>query len=222
MHPFTKYKDEFDRKYGKQSHFDCFLTVDLALSKTVKIKGTGGAPKEEFYKWQFLSALVNSGMYPKDISVTQKSAWFLLRRLRYAFDHPNFKAVLEEHVEIDETFVGGKNKNRHEDKRVENSQGRSYKDKTPVLGMIQRNGNLITKVVPDTKQQTVEPLIHIHVKKGANVYTDEWHAYNNLGSNYNHHRVNHGAKEYVNFMASTNSSENILSDFKRATTHERR
>lgn len=158
---------------------------------------------------------ISSHQLAKDISVTQKSAWFLLHRLRYAFDHPNFKAILGEHMEIDETFVGGKNKNRHKGKKVENSQGRSYKDKTPVLGMIQREGNLITHVVPDTKQETVEPIINRCVKEGTTVYTDEWQAYNNLGERYSHHRVNHGAKEYVNIMASTNGIENFWSHFKR-------
>lgn len=158
---------------------------------------------------------ISSHPLAKDISVTQKSAWFLLHRLRYAFDHPNFKAILEGHVEIDESFVGGKNKNRHKNKKVEKSQGRSYKDKTPVLGMIQRDGNLITQVVPDTKQETVEPIITKNVLPGANVYTDEWHAYNNLGETFNHSRVNHGAKEYVNAMASTNGMENFWSHLKR-------
>lgn len=158
---------------------------------------------------------ISSHQLAKDISVTQKSAWFLLHRLRYAFDHPNFKATLEGHVEIDETFVGGKNKNRHSDKKVENSQGRSFKDKTPVLGMLQREGNVIASVVPDTKQNTVEPIIFEVVDKDAIVYTDEWVAYNNLGENFSHQRVNHGAKEYVNGMAYTNGIENFWSHLKR-------
>ncbi len=158
---------------------------------------------------------ISSHQLAKDISVTQKSAWFLLHRLLYAFDHPNFKAILDNEVEIDETFVGGKNKNRHKNKKVEHSQGRSFKDKTPVLGMIERGGNLITVVVPDTKQDTIEPIVNFHVAKGANVYTDEWHAYNNLGESYNHSSVNHGAKEYVNQMAHTNGVENFWSHLKR-------
>ena len=158
---------------------------------------------------------ISSHQLARDISVTQKSAWFMLHRLRYAFDHPNFKAVLTDDVEIDETFVGGKNKNRHQSKKVENSQGRSFKDKTPVLGMIQRNGNLITQVVPDTKRATIEPITKISVQAGANVYTDEWHAYNNLGENFNHAITNHGAKQYVNFMAHTNGIESFWSHLKR-------
>src|SRR5215210_3554677 len=81
---------------------------------------------------------ISSHQLARDITVTQKSAWFLLHRLRYAFEHPNFKAVMEDNVEVDEKFVGGKNKNRHSDKKVENSQGRSVKDKAPVLGMLER------------------------------------------------------------------------------------
>jgi hypothetical protein len=84
-------------------------------------------------------------------------------------------------VEIDETFVGGKNGNRHKDKKVPNCQGRSWIDKVPVLGIIERNGNLICQVVPNTQQKTLEPIIKANIKKGSNVYTDEWLAYKDLG-----------------------------------------
>lgn len=161
---------------------------------------------------------ISSHQLAKDITVTQKSAWFMLHRLRYAFEHPIFQAELGNdsgNVEIDETFIGGKNKNRHADKKVPNSQGRSVKDKTPVLGMIERGGNVIATVVPDTSAKSIVPIINETIKAGANVYTDEWHAYNNLGQNFNHGRVNHGAKQYVNYMASTNSIECFWSHLKR-------
>lgn len=102
---------------------------------------------------------INSHQLAKDISVTQKSTWFLLHRLSYAFEHPNFKAILEGHVEIDETFVFGYNKNRHPDKKVENSQGRSYKDKTPVLGMLQREG-LRQSLTPEVERITLIKVIN--------------------------------------------------------------
>lgn len=158
---------------------------------------------------------ISSHQLAKDITVTQKTAWFLLHRLRYAFDHPNFKAALGNQVEIDETYVGGKYKNKHNSKKKEGTQGRSTIDKTPVLGMRERDGFVVAKVVPDTKQATVEPIIENTVKSGSFVFTDEWHAYNNLAKKFNHKRVNHGAKEYVNEMAHTNGIENFWSHLKR-------
>ena len=77
--------------------------------------------------------------------------------------------MLKNSVEIDETFIGGKNKNRHWDKKVPHSQGRSWKDKTPVLGMIEREGNLICQVIPNTQQGTLESLIRLNVKAGSTV-----------------------------------------------------
>ena len=71
MHQFTKYKDEFDKKHGNKTEFDCFLSVDTTLNKKTIIKGTSGKPSEEYYKWQFLSAIVNSGMYAKDYIGTE-------------------------------------------------------------------------------------------------------------------------------------------------------
>ena len=68
---------------------------------------------------------VSTRQLVKYIKVTQKTAWFMSQRLREAFEHPNFKNMLDGFVEIDETFIGGKNKNRHKDKKVPNSQGRS-------------------------------------------------------------------------------------------------
>ena len=101
--------------------------------------------------------------------------------MRQAFEHPIFKTILKNVVEIDETFIGGKNKNRHWDKKVPHSQGRSWKDKTPVLGMLERGGSLITQVVSNTQQKTIEPIIKTSIGKNTNVYTDEWFAYRDLG-----------------------------------------
>ena len=116
----------------------------------------------------------------KEIKTTQKTAWFILHRLRDIFDLPRFKVMLENSVEVDETFIGGKNRNRHKDKKVPHSQGRNWKDKIPVLGMIERGGNLIAQVVPNTKWETVNPIIRANVKEGSNVYTDEWYRHGDL------------------------------------------
>ena len=158
---------------------------------------------------------ISSCQLARDVAITQKSAWFLLHRLRRGFECPIFKNLLENIVEIDETFIGGKNKNRHWNKKVPHSQGRSWADKTPVLGLLERNGTLITQVVSNTRQNTLEPIIENHVKNGSSVYTDEWFAYQDLGKWYNHKIVNHRNKEYVNDSASTNSLEGFWSHLKR-------
>lgn len=97
----------------------------------------------------------------------------MLHRLRLGFECPIFKTMLEGIIEIDETFIGGKNKNRHKDKKVPHCQGRNWKDKIPVLGILERGGNLITRVVPNTQQKTLEPIIRASVKEGSTIYSDD-------------------------------------------------
>lgn len=153
-----------------------------------------------------------------EISVGQKTAWFMSHRLRKTFEQPNFiKELLgnEDKVEADETFMGGKNKNRHWDKKVPHSQGRSWKDKTAILGILERNGILVTRIVPNTRQSTIEPIIRANVKEGSNVYTDEWKAYADLHKWFNHQWVNHGAGQYASGEIHTGSIENRWSHLKR-------
>lgn len=107
---------------------------------------------------------ISSCQLAKNINLTQKSSWFLLHRLRYTSNLILFKEMLKGFVEVDETFIGGKNKNRHWNKKVPYSQGRSWKDKVPVLGMLERGGNLITRVVSNTQQNTIEPVIKANIK----------------------------------------------------------
>ena len=81
--------------------------------------------------------------------------------------------------------------------------------------MRERGGNLVVKVVADTKIETVQPIVEDTIPKDSIIYTDEWHAYNNLHLKYDHGRVNHGAKQFVNYMAHTNGIENFWSHLKR-------
>lgn len=155
---------------------------------------------------------ISATQLAKDISVTLKTAWFLLHKIRKTF-HTVHLEKLDGEVELDEAFVGGKNKNRHAKKKVKNSQGRSFKDKVPVLGMLQRSGNVICKVVKDTSAKSLTPCILKAVKRTATLFTDEWVGYDIVRKIYTTQSVDHGKGLYVNGNAYTNSIEGFWSNF---------
>ncbi len=152
---------------------------------------------------------ISSVQLAKDIGVTQKTAWFMLHRIRNCF---GMDIDLTGTVEIDETYVGGKDKNRHANKRKHDFGGH---EKAPVIGMVERGGNVIAKQVRDTKARTLKPVIGEHVKPGSQVFTDESVAYKPLHRVYDHKFVKHNAGEYVNGAIHTNSIENFWSLLKR-------
>jgi hypothetical protein len=156
---------------------------------------------------------ISSLQLSRDLDVTQKTAWFMLQRIRNCFDCEN-ENELNNEVEIDETFVGGKNKNRHADKKVEHSQGRSVKDKTPILGMVERGGKITAMQVENTSAEQLTPEIVKYVKD-AIIYTDEWVGYRQIDKIYNHLFVKHNEKEYVNGRIHSNTIEGFWSILKR-------
>ncbi len=167
---------------------------------------------------------VSSMQLSRDIGVTQKTAWFMLHRIRKAFGITNDdNTEIGGEIEVDETFVGGRNKNRHKDKKVEKCQGRSFKDKVPVFGMIQRGGILIAEVVSDTKGSTLYNVIRRYVTADSIIYTDGW-GYGDIQNNYQQHSVDHGRGFYgTNFITeygelisiNTNKIENAWTHLKR-------
>ena len=157
---------------------------------------------------------ISSYQLARDLGVCQKTAWFLNHRIRAMFEsktNRKFTTVCE----ADESFIGGKNKNRHKDKKVKNSQGRSFKDKTPVMGILEREGEIRVFKVANTEIESLQPMLEQHIEEGTPLMTDEWSGYNNAGVKFHHQIVRHSAKEYVNGMVHTNGCENFWSLLKR-------
>ncbi len=157
---------------------------------------------------------ISSLQLAKDINVTQKTAWFMIQRIRACFGIEN-NNDLDNTVEADETYVGGKNKNRHQDKKVPSSQGRSTKDKTPIVGIVERQGKLNANVVENVNTETLRTEIIKSVKHTASLYTDEWLGYKGVSKIYNHSIVKHNQGEYVNGRVHTNTIEGFWSLLKR-------
>jgi transposase-like protein len=156
---------------------------------------------------------VSSLQLSRDLGITQKTAWFMEHRIREML-RAKKSLLLKGTVQADETFVGGKNKNRHADKKVEGSQGRSVKDKTPVFGMT-NDGKVNLAVVPNTQAETLKPIIKNLVEKGSIVVTDEWGGYSGLGKNYDHKVIKHNEGEYKKDGYHTNNIEGFWSLLKR-------
>lgn len=159
---------------------------------------------------------ISTRTFASDLGVTQATAWYMLKRIRHACGQEIQEGEqLDALASMDETFVGGKNKNRHKDKKVPKSQGRAHIDKTPVFGLMQ-NGKIFTKVILDTSRKSLRPLVKSLVKEGSTIVTDEWGGYNGLEKDYDRQIVNHRTKEYKNEAGySTNNVENFWSHLKR-------
>jgi|ERR1035441_6125745 transposase-like protein len=157
---------------------------------------------------------ISSHELGRSLGVTQKSAWFMLHRIRLAMQTESF--LLAGEVEVDETFIGGKARNmhRHVRERKNMSKGGGSSDKTAVLGMIERGGRVRAEVIPDTNGDTLKPRVRKAVEAGSALYTDQWRGYHGLDANYSHETVDH-VERYVDGRVHTNGIENFWSLLKR-------
>jgi transposase-like protein len=158
---------------------------------------------------------ISSWEIHRAIGVTQKTAWFMLQRARLAMQDENHGGgKIGGEVEVDETYIGGKARNMHKERKARALQGKGggYSDKAAVQGILQRGGKVMAMVVADSKRGTLAPNVRKHVEDGSTVFTDELRAY--FGLQANHEVINH-MEAYVNGNVHTNGIENFWSLLKR-------
>ena len=148
----------------------------------------------------------------RDLGVTQKTAWFMNHRLRFALRNGGLGMLCGE-VEADETFIGGKARNMHASKRAAKISGTGPKDKTAVMGILERGGEVRTSVVPNRKKKALQSEVRQHVEAGSAIYTDALKSYEGLDE-FQHQVVDHAAR-YVDGKIHTNGLENFWSLLKR-------
>ncbi len=171
-------------------------------------------------KWMMTSWMVinckngiSSYEIARDVKVTQRTAWFMLHRIRLAMQDTS-TGKLSGEVEVDETFIGGKARNMHIDKRQRRITGTGGKDKTIVFGALERGGKVRVSVVGSRKKHGLHTSVKAHVEAGSALYSDALKSYDGLAQDYAHKVIDH-AEKYVDGKVHTNGLENFWSLLKR-------
>ena len=198
-------------RYKNGRTFKCSHCKRQFNVTTGTIYQNSNIPLQKWFLTFYLISLSKKGIssveLAKTIGVTQKTAWYLLHKVRYMLEHNKSGNQLQGVVEVDETYVGGKHKGK---------RGRSTLTKTPVFGAVQRRGRLFITPVPNAKRKTSEPIIRSRVREGTHIMSDEWWAYTKLGDTYSHSVVKHKENEYVRGDIYTNTIEGAWSHLKRS------
>lgn len=150
----------------------------------------------------------------RDLGISQKSAWHMAHRIRFALHEGSFDKMFSGHVEVDESFIGGKARNMHIEKRKRRITGTGSKDKVPVMGILERGGKVRTKVVPNRRKKALQAEVYRHVEAGSALYSDALLSYEGLAGDFAHQVVDH-AVAYVDGNVHTNGLENYWSLLKR-------
>jgi hypothetical protein len=156
---------------------------------------------------------VSSYELARDLGVTQKTAWFMLQRIRLTMQDEDH-AKLSGQVEVDETFIGGKARNMHKDVKARKITGTGGSGKVIVMGLLERGGKVKATVVQNRDRKTLHGIVLESVAASAEVFTDEWQSYTGLEESFNHQVINH-AEAYVRGQVHTNGMENFWSLLKR-------
>jgi transposase-like protein len=209
--------EKYNRWHCREKHDAPQFTLKTG---TVMEESPIGLDKWLMVMWQIVNSKngISSCEVAKAIGVTQKSAWFMDHRIRFALGMESGEK-LSGHVEADETFIGGKARNMHLSKRQRRITGTGGKDKTPVMGILERGkdgkSRVRTSVIDNRKKKTLQAEVRKHVEAGSALYTDFLLSYEGLAGDYAHQVVDH-AVEYVDGHVHTNGLENYWSLLKRA------
>jgi transposase-like protein len=162
---------------------------------------------------------ISSYELARAIGITQKSAWFVLHRIRLAMQDES-GGTLSGHVEVDETYIGGKARNMHKGRRARIIKGTGGMGKIAVMGLLSRHGHdghstVRVSVVESNRKPVLQTKVRENVRRGSKVYTDELLSYDGLSADYVHNIINH-AEAYVDGQIHTNGCENFWSLLKRA------
>lgn len=160
---------------------------------------------------------ISAKQVERELGVTYKTAWRMCRMIRQQLEKGH--SPFEGPVEVDETYMGGKAKNMHDADRERKITSPGTKDKTPVVGIVERGGRIKTVVVPDTRRETLQRIVEEAVATGAIVYTDEHEAYAKLATKgFDHRKVIHSHHIYVLDDAHTNTIEGFWGNAKPGIT----
>jgi transposase-like protein len=203
--------EKYNRWHCREKHDAPQFTLKTG---TVMEDSPIGLDKWLMVMWQIVNSKngISSCEVHRAIGITQKSAWFMDHRIRFALGlGPGNK--LSGQIEADETFIGGKARNMHARQRAKKVTGTGGKDKTAVLGILERGGKIRTKVVDNTRKKTLQRELRDHVLAGSAIFTDALKSYEGLGD-FQHEVIDH-AVEYVRGECHTNGLENFWSLLKR-------